>query len=282
MLIQMLNMMKNIVLQQIGTKSGINVIPLKPYKNQVIQLPSKYTKEAFGRVHSIDTFTAIDGPGIRYMLFLQGCNLKCKSCSNPDTWNHKDGDVLSSKQVIENISRYRSYIEGITVSGGEPLLQPEFVSSIFEECHSMDLNTCIDTAGQSLSKNWHTILPHTDVALICLKTIDPVKYFKFTGMPQKHALHFIDTVQDYNVPFYLRYLYIPGFTDDYKDIDKFIDYAKQLKNMKGIEFLPYHRIGVSKWQNLNMEYTLQDVQVPSKEKIEEVMLYIEKAGMHVF
>ena len=133
----MMNMMKNVVLHQIGTKSTNNVIALK---TPIIQLPAKYTKEAFGRVHSVDTFTAIDGPGIRYMLFLQGCNLRCKSCSNPDTWSYKDGEMTSSKQVIANISKYRNYIEGITVSGGEPLLQPEFVSAIFQECKNLDLN----------------------------------------------------------------------------------------------------------------------------------------------
>lgn len=274
----MINMMKNVVLQQMGSKSSTNVVPLR---NPVIQLPARYTKEAFGRVHSVDTFTAIDGPGIRYMLFLQGCNLRCKSCSNPDTWSYKDGEMTSSKQVIANISKYRSYIEGITVSGGEPLLQPEFVSSIFQECHNLDLNTCIDTAGQSLTKNWHMILPHTDIALICLKSIDPVKYMTFTGMSQKHALQFVDTVQEYNVPFYLRYLYIPGLTDDYKDIDQFIDYAKTLNNLKGIEFLPYHRIGVSKWNTLNIKYPLEHVQVPSKEKIDEARNYFTNAGMNV-
>lgn len=273
----MMNMMKNIVLQQIGTKTR-SIIPIH---TPIIQLPAKYIKEAYGRVHSIDTFTAIDGPGIRYMLFLQGCNLKCRSCSNPDTWNHKDGVTTSSKEIIASISKYRSYIEGITVSGGEPLLQPEFVASIFQECHNMDLNTCIDTAGQSLTRNWHIILPHTDIALICLKSIDPVKYFKFTGMPQKHALQFIDTVQEYNVPFYLRYLYIPGITDDYKDIESFIEYAKTLQNMKGIEFLPYHRIGVSKWKTLNIPYTLEDVPVPSHDKIEEVRKYFTNAGLYV-
>lgn len=271
-------MMKNIVLKQVRPTSSTHVVPLRDH---VIQLPAKYTQEAFGRVHSVDTFTAIDGPGIRYMLFLQGCNLRCKSCSNPDTWSYKDGETTSSKQVITNISRYRSYIEGITVSGGEPLLQPEFVSAIFQECHDMDLNTCIDTAGQSLSKNWHMILPHTDVALICLKSIDPIKYMKFTGMSQKHALQFVDTVQEYNVPFYLRYLYIPGFTDDYKEIDKFIDYAKSLNNLKGVEFLPYHRIGVSKWKTLNIKYPLENVQVPSHKTIEEVRSYLTKAGLNV-
>jgi pyruvate formate lyase activating enzyme len=271
----MINMMKNVLLHQMSSKSVI------PSRNSIIQLPARYVKEAYGRIHSVDSFTAIDGPGIRYMLFLQGCNLRCKSCSNPDTWSNKEGEITSSKKVIENISKYRTYVEGITVSGGEPLLQPEFVSAIFQECHNFNLNTCIDTAGQSLSKNWHTVLPHTDIALICLKSIDPIKYMKFTGMPQKHALQFVDTVQEYNVPFYLRYLYIPGFTDDYKDIDKFIDYAKTLQNLKGIEFLPYHRIGVSKWKTLNIKYPLEDVQVPSKEKIEEVTSYMKDAGMHV-
>jgi pyruvate formate lyase activating enzyme len=249
--------------------------------NNIIHLPSRYIKETFGKVHSVDTFTAIDGPGIRYMLFLQGCNLRCKSCSNPDTWDHKCGTEMSSKDVIKNIAKYRNYIDGITVSGGEPLLQPQFVSTLFEECHELNLNTCIDTAGQSLTKNWHMVLPHTDLALICIKHIDPIKYYKFTGMPQKHALQFMDTVQDYNVPFYLRYLYIPGYSDDYNDIDKFIEYAKTLKGLKAIEFLPYHRLGVNKWESIGLKYSLADVQVPEHDKVDEVRKYFEDAGLFV-
>jgi pyruvate formate lyase activating enzyme len=247
----------------------------------IIQLPAKYVKETFGRVHSIDTFSALDGEGIRYMMFLQGCNLKCKSCSNRDTWDHHGGNGMSSKMIINNINRYRSYLDGVTISGGEPLLQPHFVSSLFQECHNINLTTCIDTAGQSLSKNWHMILPHTDMVLFCLKSIDPIKYQKFTGMPQSTALKFLDTLEDYKIPYYMRYLYIPGYTDDIKDIDKFIKLAKQLEHMKCIEFLPYHRLGVNKWDVLGVPYQLKDVKVPSKEKIDEVKEYIESAGLHV-
>ena len=246
-----------------------------------IQLPARYIKEAWGRVHSIDTFSAIDGDGIRYMLFLQGCNLRCKSCSNPDTWNFKTGTDMSTKQIMRNIDKYKNYIDGITVSGGEPLLQPKFVSTLFEECHDMGLTTCIDTAGQSLQKNWLAVLPHTDLVLFCLKHIDPLKYQKFTGFPQSTALKFLDTMEKMGVPYQLRYLYVPGFSDDMGDIDRFVNMVKELKYIKCVEFLPYHRLGVNKWDALGFTYPLKDVPIPTKEKVNDIRSYIESAGIKV-
>ncbi len=258
---------------KLNCQRNINAIPM----------PSKYIKEVWGRVHSIDSFTAIDGDGIRYMLFLQGCNLKCKSCSNPDTWSyHNEIKNMSSKEVIKNVYKYQNYVEGITISGGEPLLQPEFVSNIFQECHELGLNTCIDTAGQSLPKNWDMILPHTDLVLFCLKHIDPLKYYKFTGMPQIVAMKFLETMETMAIPYYMRYLYIPGYSDDYKDIDKFIDLAKSMKSMKAIEFLPYHRLGVDKWKNMGMNYELESVPIPSKKNIDEIKNYMINSGLKVF
>ena len=114
-----------------------------------------------GRVHSIETFTAIDGPGVRYMVFLQGCNLKCLSCSNRDTWDLEGGKPLrTAKEIVDHMLRYRPYIQGITVSGGEALLQPHFVSALFQAAHQYGLNTCIDTSGQSPKQNWDIVLPH--------------------------------------------------------------------------------------------------------------------------
>ena len=203
-----------------------------------------------GRVHSIETFTAIDGPGIRYMIFLQGCGLRCKSCSNRDTWEMVGGKEMSCTDVIQHMLRYRDFIEGVTVSGGEALLQPYFVASLFQQARRHGLTTCLDTAGQAPKHHWDVVLPHTDVALVCIKHVDPVKYKHFTGMNQASALEFVDHLAHrYKVPFHFRYLYIPGFTDDLNDIDRFLQYAEQFKPLlRGIELLPYHRLGVEKWK----------------------------------
>jgi pyruvate formate lyase activating enzyme len=212
---------------------------------------------------------------------MQGCNLKCLSCSNRDTWDHNKGTLMSSNEIIKDIKKYDKYVEGCTISGGEPLLANKFVSAIFKECHKIGINTCLDTAGQSLEKNWHEILPETDLVLMCLKHIDPDKYLKFTGMLQKHALKFMDCLNDYQKPFYLRYLYIPTFSDDRDDLNRFLDFAKKQKYLKGIEFLPYHTLGVNKWETMNLMYPLYGVPVPSKEESEEVKNYIRSCGFYV-
>ena len=203
-----------------------------------------------GRVHSIETFSAIDGPGIRYMLFLQGCNLKCMSCSNRDTWDLAGGKEMTVQQVVDHMLRYKTYIQGITVSGGEALLQPHFVAALFEAAHQHGINTCLDTAGQSPKQNWDIVLPHTDLALVCIKHTNPTKYHTFTGIKQKVSLEFVEKLAfEYGVPFYLRYLYIPGFSDDAAEVEHFLTYAARFRPLlRGIELLPYHRLGVEKWK----------------------------------
>lgn len=206
--------------------------------------------KTFGRVHSIETFTAIDGPGVRYMVFLQGCNLKCLSCSNRDTWDLAGGKEMTAQEVVDHMLRYRTYIQGITVSGGEALLQPHFVAALFEAAHQHGLNTCLDTAGQSPKQNWEVVLPHTDLALVCLKHTDPAKYQAFTGLKQKVSLEFVEALAfEYGVPFYFRYLYIPGFSDDDAEVERFLAYAARFRPLlRGVELLPYHRLGVDKWK----------------------------------
>lgn len=237
-----------------------------------------------GRVHSIETFTAIDGPGVRYMVFLQGCNLRCLSCSNRDTWDLEGSKPMrTAKEVVDHMLRYRSYIQGITVSGGEALLQPHFVSALFQAAHQNGLNTCIDTSGQAPKQNWDIVLPHTDTALVCIKHTNPSKYQTFTGLKQKIAFEFVDTlVFQYGVPFHFRYLYIPGFSDDMADVDSFLDYAVTYKPvLRGIELLPYHRLGIEKWKAMGIPYPLEHVQVPSKEDTQRVKNRMEERGFEV-
>jgi pyruvate formate lyase activating enzyme len=240
-------------------------------------------RNIMGRVHSIDTFTSVDGPGIRYMLFLQGCLLRCKCCANPDTWNMRKGIEMSSKEIVADVLKYKGYIDGMTVSGGEPLLQPDFVASVFQQVKNHGLTTCIDTAGQGGHLASGKVLDHTDCVLMCFKHVDPDKYKTFTGVSQSHALRFIQDVGEREIPMYMRYLYIPGFSDDIADIDKFIDFSMRQKSLKGIEVLPYHRLGANKWRMLGLKYELEGVDVPSKHDAEWLRNYIrDKSGLKVF
>lgn len=231
-----------------------------------------------GKIHSKD-FTAIDGLGVRYLLFLSGCCLRCKFCSNPDTWDIRNGTSKLSHDVFNDILKYKPYIQGVSVSGGDPLLQPHFLSSLFQLCHKENLSTCIDTAGQCKKQNWDIVLPHTDFVLFCIKHIDPEKYKFLTGFSQDHALQFLDKIKQYNIPFYLRYVYIPKFTDDVKDIDKFIKFIENFKNLRAIEVLPYHKLGINKWDSIGLQ--AHSFEVPSKIQVEEFKDYLMKKGLNI-
>jgi len=240
-------------------------------------------EEVTGRVHSIETFSAIDGPGIRYLLFLQGCNLRCKSCSNRDTWEHSGGKIMTAKEVVTHMLRYRNYIEGLTISGGEALLQPHFVSAVFQGAHEHGLSTCVDTTGQCPRQYWDLVLPHTDLALVCIKHIDAAKYREFAGVPQKPAMEFVDALAcQYGVPFFLRYLYIPDYSDSDADIDKFLDWASHYRGMvRGIELLPYHRLGVEKWKSMGLRYELESIPLPDKRAVQRARRRMEERGFTV-
>lgn len=245
---------------------------------QTMNTFSNVIPNVIGKIHSKD-FTAIDGLGVRYLLFLSGCCLRCKFCSNPDTWDIRNGTSRLSHDVFNDVLRYKPYIQGISVSGGDPLLQPHFLSSLFRLCHKENLSTCIDTAGQCKKENWDIVLPHTDFVLFCIKHIDPEKYKYLTGFSQDHAIQFLDKIKQYNIPFYLRYVYIPKFTDDVKDIDNFIKFIKDYKNLQGIEVLPYHRLGVNKWTSLGLEPP--SFEIPRKEQVLGVKEYLQRKGFNV-
>lgn len=242
--------------------------------------------EVYGRVHSVETFSAIDGPGIRMMVFLQGCYLRCQFCSNPDTWQMNMNEKISSKQLAEKLQRIRSYMRkdmsGITCSGGEPLLQSDFVAALFQEAKALDLTTCLDTAGQAAVKNQLTVLPHTDLVLFCIKHTNTEKYKKLTGVYPDLTYKFLDNMVRMNKAFYIRYVLIPGYTDDDKDIEGLIKLTKSVGTVcKGIELLPYHTLGVNKWKALNLTYPLYDVKPLSKEDVKHVYDALVKNDINV-
>lgn len=239
---------------------------------------------AGGCVHSVDTFTAIDGPGLRYLVFLQGCLLRCRCCANPDTWRMPGpGDRRTdASELVRDLQRYRSYVRGITISGGEPLLQPRFVQDVFAGAKELGMDTCIDTAGQSGRRAWDAVLPHTDRVLMCLKHIDPEKYRAFTGgADQARALTFVERLNARRVPFDLRYLLVPGWSDSAADLDAFGRFASVQPMLDRVELLPYHRLGIVKWDALGVEYPLRDVKVPTKDAVTAAIARLSDAGLRV-
>jgi len=222
-----------------------------------------------GKIHSIETFGTVDGPGVRYVIFMQGCNFRCAYCHNPDTWN-LDGKEYSVDELIEDISKYRRYIEGVTVTGGEPLMQVDFVIELFEKVHNLGLNTCIDTNG-SLDligeEKLEKLCNVCDLFMLDIKHISDDKHINLTGKSNKNVLDFAKYLSDKNKDTWLRYVLVPGINDDDETLVKWREFADGLNNVKNIELLPYHRLAIEKYKKLGIEYKLKDTLEPTKEMI---------------
>ncbi|MGL4624876.1 MAG: pyruvate formate-lyase-activating protein [Culicoidibacterales bacterium] len=238
-----------------------------------------------GRYHSIESFGNVDGPGTRMVLFLQGCPLRCLYCHNADTWLMKDGNTITTDEVItrfeKNIAFYRK--GGITVSGGEPLLQIDFITELFTKLQAKGVHTCIDTSGavfqpgnQHQEEKLKQLLAVTDLLLIDIKHIDSAKNKILTGQPNEHMLSFIRFVDMQKVPFWIRHVLVPGYSDDQEDLYQLGKFIGDLNYAKVLEVLPYHRMGANKWDMMGMEYPLETVIEPSKESVMEAKQLIFK------
>lgn len=228
-------------------------------------------------VHSIETFGSVDGPGLRYILFLKGCRLRCAFCHNADTWDLNSEDQRSADEILDHAERYRSYWGsegGITVSGGEPLLQMDFLIELFKKAKQRNINTCIDTAGEPFTKKgeWFTkfeeLMHYTDILLVDIKHIDRNKHIRLTGKPNDNILEMFHYLSDINKPIWIRQVLVPGWTDDIEDLKKTRAFIETLSNVKKIEILPYHNMGAYKWGKLGMKYPLEGVEAPDKDSIE--------------
>lgn len=227
-----------------------------------------------GKIHSVETFGTVDGPGIRYVIFLQGCTFRCAYCHNPDTWNMSDGYTQSVDSLMTDILKYKRYIEGITVSGGEPLLQIDFITKLFEKAKSHNLSTCLDTSGAifnkentEISTKLDKLLKFTDLIMLDIKHIDKEKHIKLTGQSNIHVLDFARYLSDRNINTWLRYVLVPSINDDEDTLRKWKNFADSLNNIKKIEILPYHRLAIEKYQKLGIEYKLKDIPEPTHEQI---------------
>lgn len=225
-----------------------------------------------GRIHSIETCGTVDGPGIRYILFTQGCPLRCKYCHNPDTWKPSDGREEDTDSLISDIVRYKSFMQfsggGVTVSGGEPLLQPDFVKDLFIKCKSNSIHTCLDTSGFISIEKSDPVLDYTDLVLLDIKSHNPDVFKDLTGVPLDPTLAFANHLNERHIPVWIRYVLVPNLTDDPKDIESLAQFLSTLENVERIDILPFHKLGEFKWEQLGYEYALEDTDEPSKDEVQ--------------
>ncbi len=229
-----------------------------------------------GIIHSTESFGAVDGPGIRFLIFLQGCRMRCRYCHNPDTWRMDKGERKTVKELLDKAERYRSYWRdkgGITVSGGEAMLQPEFVSALFEEAHKRKIHTALDTAGEPFSREeesfplFERLFDSTDLVLLDIKHIDPEEHRKLTGHGNENILDLARYLLDRNIPVWIRYVLVPGINDDEKTLYRTREFLDTLHNVEQVDILPYHTLGIYKWEELGYNYTLKDTAPPDEKTI---------------
>jgi len=207
-----------------------------------------------GKIHSLETFGAVDGPGIRFVIFMQGCSLRCKYCHNRDSWNLNAGTKFSADELFQKIKRYKKYFTdsgGVTVTGGEPLLQAKFLVELFRLLKQEGFHTALDTAGiVSINKDIKELLTLTDLVLLDIKHIDDEKCKDLIGSSNKLGLEFGKYLSEAGIPVWIRQVIIPGITDDEKDLLALKDYISSLKTVEKVELLAFHQLGAHKWKEL--------------------------------
>jgi pyruvate formate lyase activating enzyme len=226
-----------------------------------------------GYVHSVETGGAVDGPGLRFVVFLSGCHLRCLYCHNPDTWHRKDGKKTGVAHLLNEILLYAHYLKrtggGVTATGGEPLAQPEFVTALFQGCKALGLHTALDTNGYLGVNATQALLDATDLVLLDIKNFNPAAYKKLTGAELAPTLRFAERLSEMGKPTWLRYVLVPGWSDNLESISELAAYAAKLK-MEKVEVLPFHKMGEPKWEAMKLPYQLKDTMPPSPELVAHV------------
>ena len=233
----------------------------------------KFDKNNYARVHSIETLGTVDGPGIRFVVFMQGCILKCKYWHNRDTWECNVGNKYNANQILKKILRCKPYIDetngGVTASGGEPLLQSEFLIELFKKCKEEGIHTAIDTAGSiPINNSIKELLNYTDLVILDIKHINNKKCMDLTGYSNENELKFAKYCSKNNITMWIRQVLVPGYTDDLNDLRKTRKFINKLKNVERVEVLPYHDLGKSKWEKIGIPYPLSNVKIPTEKEIE--------------
>ena len=232
-----------------------------------------------GKIHSIQSLGTVDGPGVRFVVFMQGCPLRCKCCHNPDTWEFEGGTDYTPEEIVEKAIRYREYFGekgGITVSGGEPLCQAEFVTEVFELCHKEGINTCLDTSGVILNDSVKNLLSKTDRVLLDYKYTTDDLYRENVGCELSVISDFLKYLNEINMPTTLRQVIIPTINDNEENIIKLKSIVDTYKIIDKVELLPFRKICQTKYDNMKLEFPFGHLSEPSKEKINELNSILNK------
>ncbi len=281
----------------------------------------KTNEDSVGWIHSTESFGAVDGPGIRFLIFMQGCRMRCRYCHNPDTWRMPDvpelckntteneaaaeekpvlsgdglkkravknanicpGKMVTVKEILNKAERFRSYWRetgGITVSGGEALLQIDFLTDLFEEAGRRGISTVLDTAAQPFTRTepffskFERLMKSTDLVLLDIKHIDDAKHRYLTGCTNVNILDCARYLSDIGKPVWIRYVLVPGYNDSDEDLIRTYEFVRTLRNVRRVEVLPYHTLGVFKWEELGIPYTLRGVDPPTKESVTRAQMIL--------
>ncbi len=233
--------------------------------------------ETTGRISSIETFGLVDGPGVRFVAFMQGCNMRCKYCHNPETFSLTGGEEYTTSRLLSKALRYRPYWKdngGITVSGGEPLLQIKFVTEFFEEAKKNNIHTALDTSCQPFNtsseflNDFDRLIKACDLVILDIKAMEGNLHREITGHSNRNILLAAKYLSDKGIPLWIRHVLVPNLTDSEDELIKIRNFAKELNTVEKIEILPYHTMGISKWESLGLSYPLISVPVPNDEKIQ--------------
>jgi pyruvate formate lyase activating enzyme len=226
-----------------------------------------------GKIHSIESMGLVDGPGIRTVVFFQGCKLRCAYCHNPDTWATFGGKETDSQELLKKILRYKPYFNrsggGVTFSGGDPLMQPDFLIEMLKLCKENGIHTVIDTAGYGIGK-YEEILEYTDLILFDIKHVTSEGYKELTGQDDRDAYNFLNIAQRLQIPLWIRHVVVPGITEGEEHFKKLAAIINKLKYIEKIELLPYHTLGVNKYETMGIKYRLAETEPLSKAAIKDI------------
>jgi pyruvate formate lyase activating enzyme len=249
-----------------------------------IDIRSAMESGDWGFIHSFTTGSAVDGPGVRIVGWLSGCQFRCVFCHNPDTWKVTNGTPVRLERAVEVVSQYRQSLRtmkgGLTISGGEPLIQYRFLSKLFPAVHERGIHTVLETNGYLGGRLTDEDLSSIDLVMLGLKAIEPDLHKRLTGMDTKPVHEFAHRLAARKHPVWIRFVIVPGWTDNMEEVDRMAEFAASLGNVERVDVLPFHQMGRFKWEKLGMDYKMRDAQPPSRETIDEALSHFRAAGLN--
>jgi pyruvate formate lyase activating enzyme len=266
----------------VESKAALDYYAIRPGDIEEVQEGD----DVIGYVHSWEVGSTVDGPGLRFVGFLTGCLLRCQYCHNPDTWHKYNGHPVSVARAMRQISKYAQVLKisngGVTLSGGEPMVQRAFVTRIFRRCKELGLHTCLDTSGRLGDRVTDLELMDIDLNLLDIKSGDPAIYEKVTHQPLQPTLDYARRLSALRRPMWIRYVLVPGLTDGHDNVEKVADVCADLKSVERVEILRFHQMGRDKWQKLGLKYPLETVEPPDAELTERVRGQFRSRGLTVY